>query len=91
MNRPPLRRDWITKTLAGLLLGFTLALVSSGLFAQLSPQLPLSIRAQLSMWMVFPVWLCVLSGVYFFGSGLRAWLWLSGATLGLGTLLLVIR
>ncbi len=87
---PPIQRDWISKTLAGLLLGAVLAFGSSGLFSLLFTEIPLSVRGQLAMWMAPTVWLGVLSGVYFFASGLRAWLWLGGASgllLGLGFVL----
>lgn len=76
-----IRRDWLAKTLAGALLGFTLAIGCSSLFNWFAADLPLSIRGQLAMWLVAPVWMGVLSGVYFFGSGLRAWAWLGGANL----------
>lgn len=75
----PIRRDWISKTLAGALLGLTLALITSGIYSSLQPGLALPIRGQLMMWMVTPIWLGTLGGVYFFASGLRAWLWLGGA------------
>lgn len=87
---PPIQRDWISKTLAGLLLGAVLAFGSSGLFSLLFTEISLSVRGQLAMWMAPTVWLGVLSGVYFFASGLRAWLWLGGASgllLGLGFVL----
>ena len=87
----PIRRDWIAKTLAGTLLGFTLALGASGLFSQLNAGMPLSVRGQLAMWMVPPVWLGTLSGVYFFGSGVRAWLWLGAANLLVYGALLALR
>ena len=74
-------RDWLAKTLAGILPGFTLAIGCSGLFAWLAAGLPLPIRGQLAMWMVAPVWMGILSSVYFFGSGKRAWGWLLGANL----------
>jgi len=76
---PPIQRDWLSKTLAGLLLGGVLALVFSSLFAQLNGDLPFSARRQLANWMVPPIWLGVLGTVYFFSSGLRAWLWLGGS------------
>ncbi|MBV2160525.1 hypothetical protein [Achromobacter denitrificans] len=88
---PPIRRDWLAKTLAGLLLGAVLAFVCSGLFSAAYPDMPLSVRGQLAMWMVPPVWLGVLSGVYFFASGLRAWLWLGGASALAAGLLFVLR
>lgn len=85
-----IQRDWVSKTLAGVLLGFTLALGCSGLFAWLNMGMPLSIRSQLAMWMVAPIWLGTAAGVYFFSSGRRAWLWLGGINLVvLGALALV--
>lgn len=88
---PPIRRDWISKTLAGTLLGLALALGASGLFSHLNAGMPLSVRGQLAMWMVPPVWLGTLGGVYFFASGLRAWLWLGGATVLTYGALLALR
>lgn len=73
--------DWLAKTLAGTLLGFTLALGCAGLFSWLASDMALTIRGQLAMWMMAPVWMGVLSGVYFFRSGKRAWAWLGGANL----------
>lgn len=75
----PIQRDWISKTLAGLLLGLGLALGCSGLLAALLPAMPLPVSGQFVMWLVPPVWLLALSLVYFFSSGLRAWLWLGAA------------
>ena len=79
MQRAPIKRDWWSKTLAGLLLGFTLAIAVSGIFVLANRAMAFSIRGQLAMWMVAPVWLLTLSCVYFFQSGKRAWLWLIGA------------
>lgn len=78
-----IRRDWISKSLAGALLGFALAMGASALLAALTADIPLATRSQLAMWLVPPVWLGVLSAVYFFASGLRAWMWLGGACLAL--------
>lgn len=75
----PIQHDWVSKTLAGTLLGFTLAIGCSGVWAHLGQGVPMATRAQLAMWMVAPIWLGTLSGVYAFASGPRAWLWLSGA------------
>jgi len=88
---PPIRRDWLSKSLAGFLLGAVLAFAASALFNVLSADLPMSVRGQLAMWLVPPVWLGVLGGVYFFASGLRAWLWLGGASALLLGLLLALR
>lgn len=76
---PPVRADWLSKTLAGLGAGLALALAASGLLLQALSSLPLPVRGQLAMWAVPPVWMVALSGVYFFGSGRRAWLWLGAA------------
>jgi hypothetical protein len=83
--------DWLSKTLAGGLLGFTLAIGCAGLFNWLAGGMPLGIRGQLAMWLTAPVWLGVLSGVYFFRSGKRAWAWLGGANLLVFGLLWAIR
>lgn len=73
--------DWVSKTVAGLVLGFTLAIGCAGLFSWLASAMPLSSRGQLAMWITAPVWMGVLSGVYFFRSGRHAWTWLAGANL----------
>lgn len=87
---PPIRRDWFSKTLAGFLFGAVLALGCSGLFSQFNAAMPLAVRGQLAMWIVPPVWLGVLGGSYFFASGVRAWLWLGGASaLVVGTLVVL--
>ncbi|MBI1907070.1 MAG: hypothetical protein HYS20_12685 [Rhodocyclales bacterium] len=73
--------DWFSKTLAGALLGLTLAIGCAGLFNWLAGSMPIAVRGQLAMWLTAPVWMGVLSGVYFFRSGRRAWAWLGGANL----------
>lgn len=94
--RPPsphkvIQRDWISKTLAGMLPGLAIALACSGLFSHLNPDMPLTIRAQLAMWMVAPTWLCIFGMVYFFPSGRSAWLWLGGTTLLVAGVLAALR
>jgi hypothetical protein len=79
--RRPIRPDWVSKTLAGLLLGGLLAFGASGVLSHLLQPMPRPTMGQLVMWSVAPVWLGICSGVYFFTSGLRAWLWLGAATL----------
>ena len=78
-DRPAIRTDWLSKTLAGLLLGLTLAIIASGLLMVQLDGMPLPVSGQLAMWLVPPVWLLVLSLVYFFQTGLRAWAWLLAA------------
>lgn len=75
----PIRRDWISKSLAGVLLGFALAMGASAALAAVMAGIPLATRSQLAMWLVPPVWMGIASTVYFFASGLRAWIWLGGA------------
>ncbi len=87
----PVRRDWLAKTLAGALLGLLLALGCSALFVALAVGIQPSARAQLAMWLVIPVWMGVLSGSYFFTSGLRAWGWLVVSNLAVLGLLAVLR
>lgn len=76
-----IRRDWLAKTLAGTLLGFTLAMGCSGLLLAALGSFPPPQRAQFAMWLVVPVWFGVLAACYALRSGLRAWLWLVGANL----------
>lgn len=83
--------DWLSKTLAGLLLGFTLAIGCAGLFDGLAGGMPITVRGQLVMWLTAPVWMGVLSGVYFFRSGKRAWALLGGVNLLVFGLLLAIN
>lgn len=86
-----IQHDWFFKSMAGLLLGFTLAIGCAGLFNGLAGGMPLTVRGQLAMWLTAPVWLGGLSGVYFFRSGLRAWAWLGGANLLVFGLLAALR
>ncbi|QTD44342.1 hypothetical protein J1M35_14660 [Ottowia testudinis] len=72
-------RDWWSKSAAGLLLGLGLALGCSGLFHLAATEMAPSIRAQLTMWTVMPIWLGVLALVFLFRSGKRAWLGLGAA------------
>jgi hypothetical protein len=90
-NRRPIQRDWGSKTLAGTLLGLCLALGCSAVFARLVGDVAPPIKAQLAMWMVIPVWLCVLSGSYLFASGARAWLWLGAANVVIAGLVAAVR
>lgn len=83
--------DWLSKTMAGTLLGFTLAIGCAGLFNWLAADMPITVRGQLAMWLTAPVWMGVLSGVYFFRCGKRAWAWLGGANLLVFGLLLATR
>lgn len=86
----PIKEDWLSKTLAGCLLGFLLALIASSLFAIWGPGgLEAPNKTQFNMWIVPPIWMTIFSLVYLFRSGLRAWLWLGGFAL-VGALALVL-
>lgn len=83
--------SWLGKSLAGLLLGYGLAIALSGLFAWLGPggMVPPN-KYQFTMWLVVPLWLGVFSAVFLFRSALRAWGWLGLANgLAFATLWLV--
>ncbi len=75
----PIERDWVSKTLAGMLLGLALGMGASGLYSALNPQLALPVRGQIALWLVPPIWLITFGSVYFFQNGRRAWAWLGGA------------
>ncbi|WP_257386302.1 hypothetical protein [Tahibacter caeni] len=74
-------RHWFGKTCAGALLGFGLALATSGLFAWLGPGGVVAGdgKVQFVMWLVAPIWTGVLSCVFLFRDSRRAWLWLAAA------------
>lgn len=79
-GREPVSRDWIGKTLAGVIGGFGLAIALSGLLACLTPGgLAVQDKQQVAMWLVPPVWIGAMSAAFVFRSGTRAWLWLGGA------------
>ncbi|MFP1678672.1 hypothetical protein ACLD02_08225 [Alloalcanivorax sp. C16-2] len=78
----PIRPDWWSKTLAGGVLGFTLGVALSGLFAWLGPGgIEAANKVQVVMWLVPVPWMAAFSLVYLFPSGVRAWLWLGAANL----------
>jgi hypothetical protein len=77
----PVGREWGSKTLAGALLGLSLALACSAIFARLASGIAPQVRAQLTMWMVMPIWLSALASSWGFESGKRAWRWLALANL----------
>ncbi len=72
-----IRQDWLSKSLAGAVLGLGLAFAVAGVFAWAAPDGPN--KYQLAMWLVAPLWLAVASVCFLFRSGMRAWLWLGGA------------
>ncbi|NVD97290.1 hypothetical protein [Massilia sp. BJB1822] len=79
-NKNTIRADWWSKTLAGCILGWTLALAVAGIFAWAGPGgADAPNKTQFVMWMIAPVWMLVFSLSYLFRSGARALLWLGAA------------
>lgn len=83
-------RNWFGKASAGLILGFLLSLALGGAVGRFAfgGVGRFSIEHQLTMWLIAPVWLAILSGCFLFLTGLRAWLWLGAANLALWSLLI---
>lgn len=81
--KPLSSRDWLGKSSAGLILGFLLALGLSGLFKLVGgvEEAFFSLKGQVSMWMISPLWSLILSFCFLFGSSLRAWGWLGIANI----------
>ena len=72
-KKTPIRADWWTKTISGLVLGFTLALAISGLFAWIGPGgIAAPQKVQFVMWLIAPVWMLILSLIYLVRTGVRA-------------------
>lgn len=67
---------WLGQGLAGLILGFTLALGVSKLFMLMTPEMVQTARVQLAMWMVMPVWLTVFAISFLWRRALHAWVML---------------
>lgn len=65
---------WWSKIIAGLLLGYALAIGSSGLLHMLLAGGPPSGNAQLIMWLVIPIWLSVLGVSVAFDRARDVWL-----------------
>ncbi|MGD2117421.1 MAG: hypothetical protein PVG66_03615 [Chromatiales bacterium] len=86
-----IQRDWLSKSLAGSLLGFLLGLGCSGLFMLMGPEMMANVKVQLAMWLVAPVWLTVLSMTFLFRDGRQAWIWLALANLLVFSLYFLLR
>jgi hypothetical protein len=86
-------RDWLGKASAGTLLGFVLALGLCGWFARFGPGAIsfMSAQGQVTMWLMAPLWVGILSFCFLFRSGPRAWGWLAVANLFVWSALLAAR
>jgi hypothetical protein len=90
--KPAIAPDWWSKTLAGVILGFSLSLGLVGLFAWLGPGgIHALEKSQFVMWMITPIWMLILSFIYLCRGGLRAILYLLVANGLVHTLLYCIR
>lgn len=79
-------RDWLSKSSAGVILGFVIAIALSSIYGQVGPGGLFwgGAEPQFVMWMVWPIWTGIISFCFLFRSGLRAWLWLGAAALASG-------
>lgn len=80
--------QWLSRTLAGTCLGFTLALALSGVFVRLAPDA--AGKVQMAMWLMPPVWLAVASLAFLFRDGWRASAWLAAANVAAWGLLFLL-
>lgn len=82
LAKQKLRPDWWSKTFAGGVLGLSLALALSGLFAWVGPGgITAPNKVQFNMWIIAPLWTLIFSFSYLFTTGRRALLWLLLANL----------
>ncbi|WP_299002035.1 hypothetical protein [uncultured Shewanella sp.] len=76
-EKTKIQADWWSKSLSGAILGFTLAILLSGIFAWAGyGGIDAPAKVQFNMWIISPIWLLVLSFVYLFQSGKSAFFWL---------------
>ena len=83
MNHPLSSRDWLGKSCAGLVLGFTFSLALSGLFRLWTGygDAYFSAKGQLGMWIMALTWPLILGFVFLLRTSLGAWVWLALANL----------
>ena len=84
-----IKPDWWSKSLASVLLGLLLSYGIIAIFAWFGPDNlnqalsseRLLWRTQFNMWLVTPIWLCIIAFSFLFQSGKHAWLKLGLANL----------
>lgn len=77
-----IKPDWLSKSLSGAILGLTLALLLSGIFAWAGyGGITAPSKVQFNMWIISPIWLLIFSFSYLFQSGKSAFLWLFGCNI----------
>ncbi|WP_078084729.1 hypothetical protein [Microbulbifer mangrovi] len=84
---------WFGKASAGVFAGYLLTIAICGIFSRFGPLEVgfFSAQAQITMWLVAPVWGLILSFCFLFQSSARAWAWLGGASVVLWSILLLFR
>lgn len=82
-------RRWLALTLAGLLLGFPLAVALAGLFFLAAPAG--HSKVQLTMWLTALLWPGIFAAVYLFRDGWRAWGWLGAGNAAAHAALFLFR
>lgn len=69
---------WVSKTIAGGILGLTFAYALVAIFAWFGPGgISAPTKVQFNMWMITPLWLLVLSFSYLFKTGVKAVMYLA--------------
>ena len=86
-------KNWMGKTSAGVIAGYFLTIAICGMVSRFGPLEVgfFSAQAQITMWLVAPVWSLILSFCFMFQNGWRAWGWLGGANLVVWAILLADR
>ena len=83
---------WFVKTIAGLVLGLTLAYAFVGIFAWFGPGgIAASTKVQFNMWLISPIWLLVLSFSYLFQTGRKALIYLVSANIFVYSIFFILR
>ncbi|WGL17575.1 hypothetical protein PVT68_04605 [Microbulbifer bruguierae] len=85
--------NWFGKASAGVIAGYLLTIAICGIFSRFGPLEvgSFSAQAQITMWLMAPVWALILSFCFLFQNGWRAWAWLGGANMVLWGILLIGR
>lgn len=90
--RSSFQPDWLLKTSAGLICGPLLAFLFVAFFAWYGPGgIDAKDKVQFNMWIITPIWFSILSTVYLFRDGKRAWIGLGVPALLLLCLFLLLR
>ena len=86
-------RDWLSKSSAGVILGFVIAIALSSIYGRIGPGGLFwgGAEPQFVMWMVWPIWTGILSFCFLFRTGVRAWLWLGLAALVSGAGMVLVQ